>query len=831
MKGNIFLSHILILAIAVLLLSSFINPLPFKNGIYRFLAGLQKQSCLESGYTERTGLPRTFEMQNLFSRSIKSGLKSDTIDVINYAIHLDIIYLSAKNISGYTELTIVPKMNNVNAIPLDLLKMTIDTVLVDNSKINVFAYNDTLLRIPLASPANTSDTLAVRVYYHGHPVIDPSGWGGFYFSSDSMYAYNLGVGFQDVPHNYGRVWFPCLDDFIDRATFDCHIRVKDTKTAICGGTLMNETNNGDGTKTFYWRIHSEIPTYLASVAIGNYVSVSCTFSGINSNIPVKIYVPAADTNKAKASFVNLLNILAVFENDFGPYRWERVGYVGVPFNNGAMEHATNITYPLFCIDGTLSYEDLYAHELSHHWFGDLVTCASAEDMWINEGWGTYCESIFREGLYGSDNYMANVKSNHYYVLNKCHTDDGGYFAIYGIPLNITYGSTVYQKGADVIHTLRNYLGDSLFFSFVKAWMNNYKFNHISTSELKDFITSETGVNMNDFFDGWVFSAGFPHYSIDSVKYAGTANVYTVYIRQKLHHKPSFVNSNKIEITFMSNSWQTYSDTIEFSGQYGNKLFHLPFIPVCAMMDLNEKVSDATTDYYNVIKNTGTINFPNTYFSLGVQTISDSAFFRIEHNWVAPDPLKAPSAEIYRISDKRYWKIDGIFPLDFKASGKFNYNRNPNGFENNLLPTNASSDSLVLLYRAGAADDWHIVNFVKSGNPLVGYLTSENLQKGEYTFGVGKPNQSELDEATIQEKALLNVYPNPSNDTFFIQINSSINSEIRIYDASDKLVFEMDVNSTQDMISWKPSEEKNGNYFVYLYEKGNPVAVERIVYVK
>ncbi|MFA4853077.1 MAG: M1 family aminopeptidase [Bacteroidales bacterium] len=848
MKCNIFLPVILTLALAVLLLSSFIGT--SKNSIRTSLRGRYDRSNLNIEAHCIRLLPISFLMVRNddevfrdalinplpFKNGIKSGLKSDTIDVLNYAIHLDIVYLSAKTISGYTELTITPKINNVSAIPLDLLKMTVDSVLVDNSKITVYAYNDTLLRIPLASPANTSDTLAVRVYYHGHPVIDPSGWGGFYFSSDSMYAYNLGVGFQDVPHNYGRVWFPCLDDFIDRATYDCYIRVKDTKTAVCGGTLINETNNGDGTKTFYWRIHSDIPTYLASVAIGNYVPVSYAFSGINGNIPVKIYVPATDTNKAKASFVNLLNILAVYENDFGAYQWERVGYVGVPFNNGAMEHSTNIAYPLFCIDGTLSYEDLYAHELSHQWFGDLVTCASAEDMWINEGWASYCESIFREGLYGSDSYNANVKSNHNYVLSTCHTStsnggDEGYFAIYGIPENITYGSTVYNKGADVVYTLRNYLGDSLFFAFVKAWMNDYKFNHISTYELSDFITSETGVDVNDFFDGWVFSAGFPHYSIDSVKYAGTVNDYTVYVKQKLHHKPSFINSNKIGITFMSSSWQTFTETIEFSGQYGNKLFHLPFIPVCAMMDLNEKVSDATTDYYKVIHTTDTTNFTNSFFVLEVQNIADSVFFRIEHNWVAPDPLKAPSTEIYRISDRRYWKVDGVFPLAFKANGKFNYNRNSNGFENNLLPTNASSDSLVLLYRANAADDWHIVNFVKSGSPVFGYLTTENLMKGEYTFGIGKPNQSGIDEAALQKKALLNVYPNPSDDTFFIQMNPSVNSEIRIYDASNKLVFHKEINSTQDKISWKPSKAKKGNYFIYLYEKGKPVAVEKVVYVK
>lgn len=771
----------------------------------------------------------TFANNSFSAKETKSGLVSDTIDVLNYSINLDILYLSNKDISGYTELTIVPKMNNVNTIPLDLLEMTVDSVHVGGVAAPSFTYNDTLLRISLLAPANIGDTLSVRVFYHGYPQMDASGWGGFYFSGSS-YAYNLGVGFQAVPHNYGRVWFPCIDDFVDRATYDCYIRVLDTNTVVCGGTLMSETNNGDGTKTFYWRLHDEIPTYLASVAVGPYVPVSYTFTGMNGNIPVIIYVPPYDTSHAQGSFINLLDILSVYENDFGPFLWERAGYVAVPFNSGAMEHATNIAYPIFCIDGTLNYESLYAHELSHHWFGDLVTCSTAEDMWINEGWATYCESIFQEGLYGYDSYIANVKSNHYYSMNNVHVDDGGYYAVYGVPLNLTYGSTVYQLAADVIHTLRFYMGDSLFFSTVKAWMNAYKFNHISTDELRDFITTQSGSDVTDFFEGWIKTPGFPHFSIDSVVYAGTGNDYTVYVRQKLHHKPFFVNSNKIEITFMNDTWQKYTDAIEFSGEYGNKLFHLPFTPEIAMMDLYEKVSDATTDYYKVIKTTGNNTFSNSFFFLNVLSITDSAFFRVEHNWAAPDPLKVPSNDIYRISDKRYWKIDGIFPQDFNATGKFNYNRGSSGMENTLLPTAASVDSLVLLYRMNAADDWHIVNFVKSGTS-VGYLTTSNLQKGEYTFGVGKPFQSGISQTDNTDKPVLDVYPNPTNDTFNILYKADINSVIKIYDALNNLVYSEEVNQKQGQVSWSPSKFKQGVYFIYLYSNDKPVASKKAVFSK
>jgi hypothetical protein len=772
----------------------------------------------------------SFNNKNVTNKKTTTGLISDTIHVINYSIHLNIVYLSNKTIGGYTELTITPKMNNVSAIELYLLSMTIDSILFNNAHVTSFSYNDTMLHVPLSSPININDTVSLKVYYHGFPQMDPSGWGGFYFSSDSVYAYNLGVGFQTEPHSFGRAWFPCIDDFIDRATYDCNIRVKDTKTAICGGTLMGTTNNGDGTKTFYWRLHSPIPTYLASVAVSDYVPVNYTFNGMNGNIPVKIYVPASDTNNAKASFINLLPILSFYESEFGPYMWERAGYVGVPFNNGAMEHATNIAYPLACINGNLTYEDMYAHELSHHWFGDLVTCATEGDMWLNEGWATFCESLYREGIYGHNTYAANVKANHYTVLNTCHTDDTGYYAIYGIPSSLTYGSTVYKKGADVIYTLRNYLGDSLFFSMIKAYLVNYKFNHISTLQFRDFITAQTGINMNDFFDGWVLSPGFPQYSIDSMKYAGTGNDYTVYVKQKLRHKSAFVNSNKIEITFMDNNWNKYTGLIQFSGQYGSQLFHLPFTPVYALMDLDEKVSDATTDYYKVVKTAGSTTFANSFFMLDVQNITDSAFFRVEYNWVAPDPLKTASADIYRISPNRYWKIDGIFPAGFNALGRFSYNRYSVDFDNSLLPAASSTDSLVLLFRTNAADDWHIVNFVRNGSSAAGNLTVQNLQKGEYTLGIGKPNQSGIQNEG-SDKTILSVFPNPSNDTFNIRFKAAKDSEIKIFDSSNKLVYNTKLNLKQEMIVWKPLKLGKGTYMIYLYEKGKPVIVEKAVYVK
>lgn len=219
-------------------------------------------------------LPATFLIILFTASGSVHAQHSDSTDILNYSINLDITDIAGHNIGGYTDLLITPRIGSLDVMALDLLSLTVDSVFEDGAPCS-FTYNDTLLRITLQAVLISADTSTIRVYYHGHPVIDPSGWGGFYFNS-STYAFNLGVGFEDNPHNYGRVWYPCIDDFVDRATYDCFITVQQGMKAICGGTLVSSTVNSDTTETWHWNIRDEIPSYLSSVAVGIYTAVTDT---------------------------------------------------------------------------------------------------------------------------------------------------------------------------------------------------------------------------------------------------------------------------------------------------------------------------------------------------------------------------------------------------------------------------------------------------------------------------------------------------------------------------------------------------------------------------
>jgi len=763
---------------------------------------------------------------------------SDSIDVLHYDINLNIHQMGAQHIDGFTVLTMTPKVNNVNYVSLDLLALVADSAKVD-SNIAAFTQVGEKLNIDFSSAINIGDTVNVTVYYGGHPVIDNSSWGGFYWGSDSLSAFNLGVGFEANPHNYGRVWFPCLDDFVDRATYDFRIRVDSLNMAVCGGIMSGMQYNGDSTKTVHWYLSDPIPTYLASVAVGRYVKVSDSYQGLEKNIPIEIYVRPQDSSKVAGTFVNLKPSIQIFENHFGPYKWQRVGYVGVSFNSGAMEHATNIAYPSVCVNGGTTYDDLMSHEFSHHWFGNLITCSTAGDMWINEGWADFCEFVFFEDLYGREYVKNLIRTSHKEVIQMAHHVDGDYWPLYGIPTEITYCSTVYQKGALVANNLKAYLGDSLFYCAIKAFIATHLFKDVSSSQLRDFLSAYTQRDMTDFFDNWVFTGGFPHFAVDSfpvTNIGGGQYKVDVYVKQKKNGRTTFSNSNIVEMTFANNNWQFTTDTMVVSGQYAHKSFIINFNPTEALLNFDEKSCFAATSYIKKIVQPGNFAFPETYFSTVVSQISDSALLRVTHNWVGADSMKINNPDIVRLSDYRYWTVDGVNLSGLKANGRFNYNRSApvggsfssNGWLDNTL-FSVSADSLLLLYRKDASDDWKIQHFTRIGNNLTGFVTADTLKEGQYVLAIGKPVNASLNENIKTNPFELKVVPNPSNSAFNIYYPDNFKGLLKISDNTGRVFENVDIAKGTSVYNWHPENVPNGVYMVMMQSDSNEMVTKKIVF--
>lgn len=756
--------------------------------------------------------------------------RSDTLDVIHYDIRLSIHDFTNKTINGYTTIKTTFKQPNVNVVHFDLLALTVDSIYIGNTKHTNYSYNDTLISIQLGASATPADTMDFTIYYQGAPVMDPTGWGGFYYTANA--AYNLGCGFESIPHNFGRVWFPCIDEFKDKAFYDFHITTLNSQMAVCNGTLLDSITNPNSTKTWHWKLSAPITTYLASVAVGSYTSVNIPLIHGIDTTQALIFVAPADTTKARNSFIHLNQIFNAYIDHWGPHKWERVGYVGVPFNGGAMEHATNIAYPASLIDGTLVAESLYGHELAHSWFGNQMTCATAEDMWINEGWARYSEALYMGVINPSSNpmldgYKTQIRDLQYKTFRKAYADDGGNFALYPMPQNITYGTTTYDKGGLMVHTLRNYMGDTTFFNAVKQVLQEYTYKSINSAEFCNRLSFYSGIDLHDFFDAWVYQPGYLHFSVDSlVQNPIQTSEYTYYIHQKQSLGLDLGNSNRVEVTFFDQDWNTFTDTIRFSGEFGSKTVTLPFTPVFSAIDYHEKMSDALVDYNLLIKTTGNNNCTHAFVNVTAVTVPDSAYIRVEHHWAKPDPMKNPSSAVKNLSPNRYWRIDGIVPQNFHARGSFSYNM-ATDLDAPLL-SETTPDSLVLLYRKNTSEDWRIIPFIKSGTNNIGYLKIDTLLLGEYTLAIGDKIQIGIEEQK-NKNFDFTITPNPNKGVF--QINSSspnIESYV-IIDSTGKTVMTINHNNITEV---QFNQLRSGIYYIYAKNhSGNTVHTKKMVVTK
>lgn len=750
--------------------------------------------------------------------------RSDSLDVLHYHINLNITSVTSSPISGYTELRVVPKMNGITTLNLDLLKMTVDSILMNGNALT-YNYNDTLLKINLGNAFNLGDTMLIKVAYHGIPQNDPSGFGGFSFSAG--YAYNLGVGFAADPHVYGRVWHPCFDNFVERATYSFAITTLNTHKAVCNGLMTGSVNNPNNTTTWNWQLSQDIPSYLACVAVAAYTTVHQNFSALNGNVPVELVAVPTDTTNMKNAFVNLENAFDAFENRFGPFRWDKVGYVLVPFNGGAMEHATNIAYPKVAVTGgTTVYEaELMSHELAHHWFGDLVTCKTAEDMWLNEGWASFSAFVFTESLYGYEAYKNAIRSNQAKILQFAHIKEGGYRAVAGVPHEWTYGDHVYLKGAAMAHTIRGYMGDSLFFNAVKYYLNNNAFGDVDSDKMRQDFEASSGLNLSDCFNNWVFNPGYAHFSIDSFAVANNGGNYnaTVYVKQKLTGAPNLYSNVPLEITFMNDAFEKHTATILMSGQTANFTINVPFNPTYAGINVEAKISDAIVSQYKIIKTTGSQNMPDLKVNVNVTGISDSTFLRIEHNFAAPDAITPGSN--YTISPNRYYKIDGVFSAGFRGTATINYDgrsastSSANQFLDNLLfTTGLNEDSLVLLYRKSTAQNWSLYPYYTKamGNATDKYGTVrlDSIQKGEYVLAM-KSGLTGLkkNNANIGIKLI----PNPAKDVVLVDLSDFPKSdnmiECSLYNAEGKWMRNYKIPFQVNTFEFELSGLSNGVYYL------------------
>jgi len=772
-------------------------------------------------------------------KNLENNKRSDTIDVLDYKMNLDFTQMSSQIISSECRVKFQSKMDNIDGISLDLLQFTIDSLKQGNNVIT-YSYNDTLLRANLGTTLMQNDIDSVTVYYSGTPQTDPSGFGGFYFQGD--YAYNLGVGFQADPHNYGRTWHPCFDNFVERSTYDITLITPDGITGYSNGYIESESVGTSNENIRRWILEDNIPTYLACVGVAPYTHVNQEYlSNLTSNqIPVMLIAEPQDTTNFKNSFANLFGAMDAFETNYGPYVWNKIAFALVPFNGGAMEHSTCVMYPRVTANGNLQYETLMAHELSHHWWGNLVTCRTSGDMWINEGLASYSESLFLEHVYDYETYIDELKGVHRDVIQKAHLNDGAFYPLSGVPHSATYGDHSYSKGATMMHNLRTQMGDADFFDGLNYIQTNFAFQDIDALDFRDALETSSGQNLTPFFDGYVLNPGFNGFEIDSFVVSPNGNDFDVelFIEQKLFEAPDYFKDVPMEVTFVAIDQTEFKSQIVLSDEFSTANVTVPFNPEMVYLNGDHGLLNAVTGENLLLTDEGShmMNYP--YFFINVQNESDSSFFRVEHYRVAPDPIvSAYIGHQFVISEDRYWKVDGIWSEDLEIKGRFYFDGRDNTggnldlslFDNHDGVT-FNEDSVVLLHRESQSHRWEEVEsteYSTLGSATDGYARFEvlGLRKGEYAFGFRKNIANLSDE--LKKKQIINVYPNPASHQASIDFKDfKGRKSIIVQDIGGKIIEEIQTEEQEYILNTRSYPQ--GNYHLIFMQNDELIGAQKLV---
>ena len=506
-----------------------------------------------------------------------STTSENPIDVLHYDVNLNILPES-RTIRGRTRLTLRPLATSDSDFHLNLIGLTVDSVLVNGKKETLQRQAD---RFSLPFPADVSpqDSFDVIVYYNGHPGND--GFGGFFFTD--RFIYTVGEGLNTNPPSMTRYWIPCNDVPEDKATLDITITVPSPFIAVSNGELVQTTSLGDQ-QTFHWRETHPIATYLIAIAVGDYAFFSDQYvSAAGDTVPLLYYAYPEHEERAREDWKDVGRMIAFFEQQFIPYPFDKYGMVEVPMR-GAMEHQTITSYSSALVTGDHRYDYVVVHELAHQWWGDLVTLKDWRDIWLNEGFASYCEALYVEHINGGkalQAYMDNFATAYFREVGRF-----GHFPIYD-PAYM-WGSTIYKKGAWVLHMLRWTVSDSLFWQGMKIYASTFAYANASTDDFKNVFENLTGQNLDWFFEQWIYKAGFPRLQV-AWEYVRTAeNIYRVSVKITQAQQREELFRLPLEIAFET-AQGTILDTIIVTGKENRFHFSLQDRPRDLIIDPNNWV--------------------------------------------------------------------------------------------------------------------------------------------------------------------------------------------------------------------------------------------------
>ena len=413
------------------------------------------------------------------------------IDVLHYDLFFD-LYPGKKMFKASAEIKGVVKEKNPETIDLDFYdNFDIQSVTLNGMETG-YTNKDKMISVDVNN--FSVDTFLIKIDYSGTP--ERAGFVGFAFGeiNGTSLVYNLSEP------NYASSWFPCNDVPSDKALLDMSIENDSSNVSVSNG-ILEDVVNKDERRIYHWKTVYPISTYLVAVYSSHYAHFKDSYISLDGTDTMSIdyYVLPEDLENAKIDFKQHPDMIRFFADTFGEYPFikEKYGVAEFLWQLGAMEHQTITGVATNMVGGKNFFLDVYAHELAHHWWGDAVGPKSWNDIWLNEGFATYSEALFFEFRSGKSALRSTM-------LDKKQRNFRGSLEK---PGPFLFSSTVYDKGAWVLHMLRWDVGDKVFFKILREYFKKYKYSNASTEDFENVCESVSGKDLSKFFDQWIKGTG------------------------------------------------------------------------------------------------------------------------------------------------------------------------------------------------------------------------------------------------------------------------------------------------------------------------------------
>ncbi len=449
-------------------------------------------------------------------------------DARYYSIDLEINTV-AETITGRVDIHGRSLTSPLDIIELDFYSLlVVDSILVRGVAASYMRGGNLLtVNYPGLQP---DEDFVVTVFYRGTP--GNQGFGAFSFARNlDIYV----ISTLSEPF-FARSWWPCKDHPSDKAdSVDVRVRVDSSLKVVSNGLLQSIINHGDGTSTTHWHESYPITTYLVSLAISDYDHYADTLRYNGKTMPVEFYIFRGFVDNYKATNDLVVPMLAFFSDLYGEYPFINEKYGHAQFLwGGGMEHQTCSSMGGFS-------DWLIAHELAHQWWGDMITCGTWHDIWLNEGFARYSEALWLEHTDGPDalvDYMSRLVN----LDQQVYVEDTTY--TYQI-----FDRVVYDKGAFVLHTLRYLTGDSTFFQILRTYYDSqHKYGTATTEDFRAIAEAVSGRDLERYFDQWVYQPHIPFYEFGYSTYSSDSGWVTFLEMRQTQDEPIF--ETDIDVAFI-----------------------------------------------------------------------------------------------------------------------------------------------------------------------------------------------------------------------------------------------------------------------------------------